>query len=210
MFSTLWVISKLHSYKVIFFTVVCVTVIGATFSGVDHSTGAKIPSQHFQTSAVHTESVAIIELPVRLMIPAIAVDATVQYVGIDSNGTGDMDVPSNFTDVGWYKYGVRPGQSGSAVIAGHVNGEGIPEAVFHDLSTLQIGDEVFVIQADGSDEVFRVVKIAEYPYDAPTEEVFESIDGKVRLNLITCSGQWLPVVNMYDTRTVVFTEQVLR
>jgi len=146
------------------------------------------------------------ELPVRLVIPAINVDASIQYVGLAPSGTGEMDVPSNFTDVGWYMHGVRPGMQGSAVITGHYNGKEIPEAVFYDLDTLQIGDEVIVLSAERIEDIFQVVKIASYDYDSPTTEVFISTDGKKRLNLITCSGAWLPEENLYNKRTVVFTE----
>lgn len=147
-------------------------------------------------------------LPVQLIIPAIGVDAAVQYVGLDPSGSGEMDVPSNFTDVGWYQHGVRPGMSGSAVIAGHYNGKAIPEAVFYDLERLDVGDEVIVLDADGAEEVFRVVNIATFDYDAPTTDVFMGAGEKKRLNLITCGGEWLAEKNVYDERTVVFTELV--
>jgi hypothetical protein len=146
------------------------------------------------------------ELPVRLVISAIEVDAEVQYVGLDQSGTGEMGVPSNFTDVAWYKDGVRPGMRGSAVIAGHYNGKDTPEAVFYDLSNLQIGDEVIIMSAERIEDIFRVVKVETYAYDGPTTDVFISTDGKKRLNLITCGGGWLSEEGTYNERTVVFTE----
>lgn len=146
------------------------------------------------------------EPPARLLIPAIAVDAHIQYVGLDPKGTGEMDIPSNFTDVGWYQPGVQPGMQGSAVIAGHYNGKDISKAVFFDLDALQAGDEVIVVSAKQTRTIFQVIKIETYDYDAPATEVFESYDEKKRLNLITCDGIWLPEEKRYDKRTVVFTE----
>lgn len=148
------------------------------------------------------------ELPVRLVIPSIGVDAPVQYVGLDASGSGEMGIPSNFTDVGWYEGGVRPGMRGSAVIAGHYNGKGVPEAVFYDLNSLQVGDEVVVVSAERVEDIFEVVKVETYDYDAATSDVFLSTDGKARLNLITCSGEWLPEQKLFNKRTVVFTEQL--
>lgn len=145
-------------------------------------------------------------LPIRLMIPAIDVDAKVQFVGLDEDGSGAMAVPSNFTDVGWYKDGVRPGMSGSAVIAGHLNGKKVPEAVFYDLDKLQIGDKVVIMSEESTEDIFTVVRVETYAYDAPTADVFTSADGKSRLNLITCGGEWLPEENVYNKRTVIFTE----
>lgn len=146
------------------------------------------------------------ELPVRLVIPAINVDAEVGYVGLEEDGSGNMDAPSNFTDVAWYQDGVRPGMRGSAVIAGHYNGKDVPEAVFYNLRELQVGDEVVIMSAERIEDIFRVVKIETYAHDDPATEVFISTDGKKRLNLITCAGDWLAEANSFNERTVVFTE----
>lgn len=156
----------------------------------------------------HTTEEWIPELPVRLVIPAIDVDAPVQQVGLDPDGSGAMGVPTNFTDVGWYTGGVRPGMKGAAVMAGHYNGKEIPEAVFYDLDQLEVGDQVVVRSAERIEDIFMVVRVETYPYDAPTDEVFLSDDGKARLNLITCGGEWLTEEDQYNERTVVFTEQL--
>jgi len=151
----------------------------------------------------------ISELPVRLIIPAIAVDAHVQHVGVVADGSGNMDIPSNFSDVGWYEPGTRPGMIGSAVIAGHYNGKNVPRAVFYDLDKLQIGDEIIIKSAKRIEDIFQVVRIEAYDYDAVTTEIFLSHDGQRRLNLITCGGIWLPDVGMYDRRVVIFATSVM-
>jgi sortase A len=141
--------------------------------------------------------------PVRLIIPAIDVDAAVQYVGV--NQKGNMAVPSNYSDVGWFHLGPAPGESGSAVVAGHVNnGLGLA-GVFEKLNTLTVGDDVYVTRTDGSRLHFVVTGTRSYPYnDAPTEILFNSA-GSVRLNLITCDGEWVEHDKTYDERFVVFT-----
>lgn len=164
--------------------------------------------QPIQAETVFETEEWIPELPVRLVIPAIEVDALVQLVGLDESGTGAMGVPDNFTDVGWYKDGVRPGMKGSAVIAGHYNGKNTPQAVFYDLNTLEIGDEVVLMSAERVEGIYFVVKIESYDYDAPTTDVFISTDGRKRLNLITCGGDWMADQKLYNKRTVVFTELI--
>lgn len=166
------------------------------------------PPETLSAVIANEQGIWIPELPVRLVIPRIDVDAAVQYVGLAPSGTGEMDIPSNFTDVGWYKEGVRPGMRGSAVIAGHLNGKGVPKAVFYDLDTLEVGDEVVVMSAERVEDIFRVVKVETYDYDEETVEVFLSDDGTARLNLITCGGLWLTEEQRYSQRTVVFTELV--
>lgn len=148
------------------------------------------------------------ELPARLLIPSIGVDASVQLVGL-ATSTGQMEVPDNFTDVGWYKHGPRPGMPGSAVITGHLNGKNVPEAVFYDLSQVSTDDEIYMVDVTGATSTYKVMEVRTYTHDSPTEEVFISDDGKVRLNLITCAGDWLGSEQLYNQRTVVFTELVI-
>src|ERR1041385_3501152 len=51
------------------------------------------------------------DYPVRLNIPSLHINAAVQQVAINSKG--NVSSPSNFTDVGWYAFGTRPGEVGS-------------------------------------------------------------------------------------------------
>src|SRR4051812_49291612 len=56
--------------------------------------------------------------PAYIYIPSINLFSSVQGVGI--NKVGNMDVPSGHTaNVGWYKYGVLPGNTGTAVLDAH-------------------------------------------------------------------------------------------
>lgn len=145
--------------------------------------------------------------PARLRIPAIGVDAAVQQVGLTASGT--MGIPTNFTDVAWYKNGPRPGEPGSAVIDGHLDGRNTPRAVFYDLGKLKAGDIVEVEDANGITRRFRVVERKYYDYKASsTQEIFFGDASKTRLNLITCTGDWIKTKRTYDERVVVFTELV--
>src|SRR5438034_1456353 len=53
--------------------------------------------------------------PVRLLVPAIGVDAAVEAVGVD--GQGGMGTPARAEDVAWFQPGSRPGDVGDAVMA---------------------------------------------------------------------------------------------
>ena len=145
-------------------------------------------------------------LPARLVIPALHVDASVQKVGVKADG--NMATPSNFSDVAWYKHGTVPGQLGSAVISGHVDNGLALAGVFKHLPEIQIGDDVFIEQQDGSKLHFVVEAIESYPYkDAPVEKIFAQNDA-ARLNLVTCEGNWVKSEKTYDRRLVVFTKLV--
>jgi LPXTG-site transpeptidase (sortase) family protein len=138
---------------------------------------------------------------VKVVIPAINVSAEVQHVGIGKSGR--MAVPTNYADVGWYKYGTVPGRAGNAVVAGHVdNGFGL-SGVFNRLSELDKDDEIIVEDRQGQRLVFRVVETR--TFDSATEDT-EEIFGpseRARLHLITCEGEWIPEKKTYSDRRVV-------
>ncbi len=142
--------------------------------------------------------------PVRLRIPALGIDAAVQHVGLGKSGA--MAVPTNYSDVAWYRYGPAPGALGSAVVDGHVdNGLSLP-GVFKHLNDIKVGDRLEVVAASGAVKTFKVTDVKTYPYDAvPTELIFNRGD-TARLNLITCEGAWVPGKKTYDERLVVFSE----
>jgi len=142
--------------------------------------------------------------PERIRIPRLGIDTGVQHVGV--NASGNMAVPTNYTDTAWYKYGPAPGEGGSAVIAGHVNnGLGL-SGVFERLSELETGDDIYVTRADGKEVHFVVAGKRSYPYDDAPADVIFNPSGSVRLNLITCEGKWVKKDKTYDQRLVVFTK----
>lgn len=145
---------------------------------------------------------ASLGLPVRLTIPAINVNAGVQYVGVTSEGV--MEVPNNATDVGWFKLGSRPGDKGSAVISGHFDGKNGEAGVFINLYKLKKGDKLYIKDDKGITTTF-VVRESRIYNPGNAEEVF-SLNDKAHLNLITCDGVWDGVKKSYSKRLVVFTD----
>lgn len=145
-------------------------------------------------------------VPVRLRIPAIDVDATIEPVGQDRNGR--MDTPSLVDDVAWYEPGVAPGEIGNAVLAGHLDRIGGAPAVFWKLGKLAAGDDIFVTDSAGGELHFRVTGVESYPYDAaPMNDIF-GFGIRSRLNLITCRGKWDRAGQTYTQRLVVYSELV--
>ena len=161
-------------------------------------TNARQPVVESRVLASETQSA----LPVRLKIPSIGVDASVEYVGVTPGGM--MAVPTKTADVGWFSSGPRPGERGSAVIAGHVDDVNGWPAVFADLDKLSIGDKLYVVDDKGMTTSFIVQR--SYKYDTGfADEVFSRNDGTY-LNLITCDGVWDKTLKSYTKRLVVFAE----
>ncbi|QFT90573.1 Sortase family protein [Bacillus sp. THAF10] len=142
-------------------------------------------------------------VPANLRIPAIKVEASVMKVGLLDNG--QMGVPDNEEDVAWFEPGTKPGNTGNAVLAAHVDSREGP-AVFWDLKKMEPGQEVFVTDEDGTELTFVVKRVERYPRDeAPIKEIFGNANSK-NLNLITCTGTFDRANGGHEERLVVYTE----
>lgn len=151
-------------------------------------------------AVAHT--VATSSLPVQLRIPSLSIDARVQYVG--ATPTGNIGIPSNFRDVAWYKEGIVPGQLGTAIIDGHVdNGLALP-GVFKKLSSVKVGDSLYIETRDGQQLHFVVYDTRVYPYESvPMQEIIQNTNAP-RIVLITCDGAWVQKNKTYSERLVVY------
>ena len=143
-------------------------------------------------------------LPMRLKIPSINVDAAIQYVGLTSKGA--MEVPNNIVDVGWFDLGSRPGENGSAVIAGHFNGENGKAGVFSNLHKLKVGDKFYI--EDNYGATISFVVRASRAYDPGYADDVFSRNDSAHLNLITCDGVWDEAKKTYSKRLVVFADAI--
>ena len=182
------------------------TLIHALWYAPDSEVAIPEASSTVPKSTSTQNNTASNDTPLRLQIPSLNIDTKVQKTGINTKGS--MGVPTNFTDVAWYKYGTVPGDTGSAVIDGHVdNGLGL-DGVFKHLIDIKLGDDVYVQMQSGASEHFVVNDIELYPYkNPPVDQIFNQSDTE-RLNLITCDGSWVQGDKTYDHRLVVYTTLV--
>lgn len=144
-------------------------------------------------------------LPVRIKIPKISVDGDVEHVGLTSRG--DLAAPKAIESAGWYKQGPRPGQLGSAVIGGHFGLPNDQPAIFGNLHLLQKGDKIFIIDEAETTTTFVVTGSRSYDPTENAAAVFRSGPETIRLNLITCQGEWDSKQKTYASRLVIFTEK---
>lgn len=199
---------KQKNNALLFITLCAVIIFVSTlFNATIYTAGDEVdtgipPASYTTEGRSHTDASA----PERLRIPKINLNAAVQAVGLGK--TGNMAVPSNYSDVGWYRYGTLPGEIGSAVIDGHVdNGFGLA-GVFAQLDELKVEDDIYVDDKNGEAIHFVVESTASYAVaDVPRELLFNRSDAS-RLNLITCEGEWLSDAQMYDRRHVVYAKRV--
>ncbi len=140
-------------------------------------------------------------VPTHLSIPDAKVSADIIEVGVTDKG--NLDVPPNYTEVGWYKYGKRPGETGSAVLDGHVDDGGKVPGPFKHLRDARIGDDIYVTMSNGSVLHYRVKASKVYDLNKfPGEMVFHET-GDTYLKIITCHGKFVPSIGTYNQRLIV-------
>jgi len=145
-------------------------------------------------------------MPATLEIPSLSVNAKVQYVGIAKGGA--MGIPTNFTDVAWYKYGPVPGAIGNAVIDGHLDNAVSLPGVFKHLADVKTGDDIYVTNVSGTKLHFKVTGTELRKYnDTATADIFGP-SNKANLILITCEGTWNQSIKEYSDRFIVFSTLV--
>ena len=125
--------------------------------------------------------------------------ALVVVVGV--TGAGALDLPHEAATVAWFQHGAAPGESGSAVLAGHVDYDGDPGALF-DLRDMPRGARIDVHFNDGTIRTFVTHATAvSYPKSSlPLDVLFRRGESPV-LTLVTCGGT-------FDRRTRSYADNV--
>ncbi|RLK12528.1 sortase family protein [Micromonospora sp. M71_S20] len=146
--------------------------------------------------------------PTRIRIPRIGVDAPTTPLGLDRNQQIAVP-PFNQPDTaGWYKLGPSPGETGTAVVVGHVDSRATGRAVFFRLGSLKPKDAIELLRKDGKKARFIVDGVARYPKTKlPLKQVYGHT-GKAQLRVITCGGGYDKAARSYKDNIVVFATLV--
>ena len=136
-------------------------------------------------------------------VPSIGVDAALLPLGKQANGEIQTPPGEPGAPGGWYQGSPTPGQTGSAIILGHVNAINTPIGLFYRLHELTQGQDITLIRADHIAAVFTVDKVDVYHKAAfPTVDVYKNAD-RPEVRLITCGG-YDPATREYLDNTVVY------
>jgi hypothetical protein len=154
--------------------------------------------------------------PARLIIPRIGLDAKILPLGPDANGA--MQAPRQgspkdpiWSEVYWWDVGTVPGETGNAVIAGHVNRPDGSPSTFTRLNELRVGDTITVETVSGLMLTFRVTEkgtpsVYVRGSDDPTMGRIFGPALEPHLNLMTCWGEWDG--KQYNKRLVIYSTLV--
>jgi len=139
--------------------------------------------------------------PAEIAIPKLGLSSAL--LRLDKRADNRMEVPGDFGLAGWYVRGPSPGQTGPAVIVGHLDSRNGP-AIFSRLDELAPGDAILVRRGDSQLVRFKVTRTEDYDKDQfPTQQVYGNTAGP-ELRLITCGGEFDYSQRSYRRNLVVY------
>lgn len=142
-----------------------------------------------------------------ITVPVLGIDkARVLSVGVKSNG--ELDTPRNIHDAGWYKKSAMPGSGSSALLLDGHNGGPTKGGIFEKLPELKQNDEITIERGDGKQFTYRVEEVKTLTVDelnsGGMKRMSESANDVAEgLNIISCTGNWVPALNTYDQRITI-------
>jgi LPXTG-site transpeptidase (sortase) family protein len=141
--------------------------------------------------------------PAIVDIPKIGARSSLIGLGLNDDETVQVPPIDQPMQAGWYALGPSPGETGPAVLLGHVDGDSQP-GIFKRLNELQVGDEVTVYRADGTTAIFTVSRTQQVAKSAfPTEAVYGETK-QPELRLITCGGFFDAARRSYRDNIIVY------
>ena len=138
-------------------------------------------------------------------VPSIGVQSPLVKLQLRANGSLEVPPDGPEAPAGWYSGSPSPGETGPAVLLGHVNATDGGPGVFANLRGLKTGAEIRVQRADKSAAVFTVTRAAAYSKnDFPSFEVYGNTKGP-ELRLITCDD-YDPATGLFNDNYVVYAK----
>ncbi|WP_439376704.1 class F sortase [Amycolatopsis lexingtonensis] len=167
------------------------------------------PEPDPEPSAAGQNAVAALpkSAPVSIDIPKIAAHSSLVPLGLNADNTVEVPPVTTPLQAGWYTYAPTPGETGPAVVLGHVDGNH-QKGIFFRLKELAAGDRVSIAREDGTTAVFEVTKVHQVPKkDFEGEGVYDDTPGP-ELRLITCGGVFDRTARNYVDNIVVYAKLV--
>ena len=144
-------------------------------------------------------------MPRYLIIPAIGVKAPILDLGVTSSNA--IAAPPNIYETGWYNGSSKPGQTGVALIDGHVS-SWTAKGVFYNIESLKSGDQIMVQMGNNTIYTYYVIRVSAYSIsNINMNQILTPLNNaESDLNLISCYGDVIKGTNTFNDRVVVFSK----
>ena len=139
--------------------------------------------------------------PTRLTIDRLDIDMPVRPVGVARDG--EMALPRTPAELGWYRFGARPGDSrGATVLAAHLDMPGYGVGPIAAVERLRRGD-ILVVRSGGTTTRYAVSDVRSIRKSQLDLPALFSRNGAPVLHLLTCAGAFDREARAYDRNVVV-------
>ncbi len=129
-------------------------VLSANASGVTSISKTTPSEEKPNTESLNSYTVGP-SLPRTIALPSLGALARVVPTGLDD--AGNLEMPRNVHDVGWYTSSSRPGEPGAVLVVGYDKGTSV-EGAFAGIDGLGSGDTVQLERGDTVAIQYRVVR----------------------------------------------------
>jgi hypothetical protein len=174
----------------------------AAAAGSGSESGPSRPAGTASPSPGGGLAVRFTRTPVRLSIPALGVSAPITATGVQAGG--QLAIPADPADVGWWAGGASPGDAtGAVILAGHIDSAASGPGALFRLADLRPGETV-TVDADGGDYRYRVVALRGYAKTALPAAAIFSQQVTARLVIISCGGPFDSATGHYLDNIVAY------
>lgn len=191
----------------------CAAALALTLSACsgDQSTPSspesKTPTPTVSSSSTPHTAPVNAATPVSVQVPAAGIDSQLLHLGLRPDGSLEVPPTDPGSPASWYNKSPEPGNTGPAILLGHVNDTNNQDGVFGRLDELTIGDVITVTRADQSTVSFEVTLIEQYSKNNfPSQKVYGDTHGP-EIRLITCDG-YDPTTGLWGDNLVVYGRMV--
>lgn len=143
--------------------------------------------------------------PARVQVDWAGVAADIEPIGTDA--TGQLELPSNPAEAGWYRYSASPDAAeGTTVLAAHVDAVGYGVGPFAHLVDAPKGTEITVTDTTGHATTYSIDTVSLVSKSqVPWKSVFTET-GPHRLILVTCGGVFDYTTHHYLSNLLITAE----
>lgn len=147
----------------------------------------------------------IYDKPKRLYTETHGIDISLIEVGVEPDGK--LENPKDWNVGGWFYKSSKPGEHGNIIINAHYDNNWGAPAAFWKLKNIVVDDKVYLVDSLGKIHTYKVTKSFYLDIDDPNRlSIFEDVEDKSELTLITCGGVWDFSAGTYNKRLVVKAE----
>ena len=145
--------------------------------------------------------------PSRLVVASLGIDVPVLPSGLDD--AGNMALPPNPANAGWYEYGPAPSSpEGATVIAAHVDSLTYGIGPFSAFADAAPGTEIVVTDTAGAARTYAVSTVdTTDKLEVAWASVFDRT-GPSRLVVVTCGGEFNYTTRHYLSNVIVVATPV--